>query len=168
MKPQNSTLYRIKYEFWRPPGFRRGFHHPTRNHNGRRPLAIHPEDPRWENLKGKHATRPINPQAIPIIADEAVEKDFGTGILKITPAHDRLDFEIAQQQSAHDRHTQPGWHSQRAGRRRPRGHGSIFGPQERGQKTFEDGHLLNEEEHQNNVGYSERAGVPIEPRLSEQ
>jgi valyl-tRNA synthetase len=40
--------------------------------------------------------RPINPQAMPIIADDAVEKDFGTGILKITPAHDRLDFEIAQ------------------------------------------------------------------------
>ena len=47
--------------------------------------------------QSKHATRPINPQAIPIIADEAVEKDFGTGILKITPPHDRLDFEIAQQ-----------------------------------------------------------------------
>ena len=49
-----------------------------------------------EEFKGSSRMRPINGKALPIIADEAVEKDFGTGILKITPAHDKLDFEIAQ------------------------------------------------------------------------
>ena len=49
-----------------------------------------------ENLQGKHVMRPINPMAIPIIADSAVDREFGTGVLKITPAHDKLDFEISQ------------------------------------------------------------------------
>ena len=86
MKPQNSTLYRIKYGILETPGaFVEVSTTRPETIMGSVLLAIHPEDPRWENLKGKHATRPINPQAIPIIADEAVEKDFGTGILKITP-----------------------------------------------------------------------------------
>ncbi|MEK9632478.1 MAG: class I tRNA ligase family protein, partial [Opitutae bacterium] len=170
MKPQNSTLYRIKYGILETPGaFVEVSTTRPETIMGDVALAIHPEDPRWENLKGKHATRPINPQAIPIIADEAVEKDFGTGILKITPAHDRLDFEIAQ------RHDLPmidilnpdGTLNELAG-------GDFVGMDRFSarksvvKKLSEDGHLLNEEQHQNNVGYSERAGVPIEPRLSEQ
>ena len=97
MKPQESILYKIRYKIVETPGAYVEVS-TTRPETivGDVALAIHPEDPRWVNLKGKHVMRPINAQAIPIIADEAVEKDFGTGILKITPAHDRLDFEIAK------------------------------------------------------------------------
>ena len=113
--------------------------------------------------------RPINSQAMPIIADEAVEKDFGTGILKITPAHDRLDFEIAQ------RHNLPMLEIMN-----PDGTlNELAGVDYAGKERFsarkliaaqlrEDGNLIAEEKHQNNVGFSERADVPIEPRLSEQ
>ncbi|MDC0547386.1 valine--tRNA ligase [Opitutales bacterium] len=170
MKPQESILYKIRYPILETPGAYLEVS-TTRPETivGDVALAIHPEDPRWKSLEGKHVMRPINPQAMPIIADEAVERDFGTGILKITPAHDRLDFEIGQ------RHGLPllevlnpdGTLNQLAG--------IDYVGMERfsarrviADKLREDGHLLEEEPHQNNVGFSERAGVPIEPRLSEQ
>lgn len=57
-------------------------------------IAVNPHDPRYANLIGKSATIPLINREIPVIADEAVEPDFGTGALKITPAHDHTDFEI--------------------------------------------------------------------------
>ena len=170
MKPQNSVLYKIRYDIVETPGaFVEVSTTRPETIVGDVALAIHPDDPRWETLKGKHAMRPINPQAIPIIADKAVEKDFGTGILKITPAHDRLDFEIAQ------RHELPmieilapdGTLNEHAG-------GEYIGmdrfsARKKAAKQLADNDkLIDEEDHQNNVGFSERAGVPIEPRLSEQ
>lgn len=59
-------------------------------------VAVNPEDNRYKNLIGKKAAIPLLNKEIPIIADSAVEKDFGTGALKITPAHDPVDFEIGQ------------------------------------------------------------------------
>lgn len=59
-------------------------------------LAVHPSDERYRHLIGKIAFEPILKREIPIITDYRVEKDFGTGILKITPAHDPLDFEIGK------------------------------------------------------------------------
>jgi valyl-tRNA synthetase len=59
-------------------------------------LAVNPEDERYKNLIGKSVTLPIIDKEIPIVADEAVDTSFGTGALKITPAHDATDFEIAQ------------------------------------------------------------------------
>ncbi len=59
-------------------------------------VAVNPTDERYRKLIGKMATIPIINKEIPIIADEAVEKDFGTGALKITPGHDQADFEIGQ------------------------------------------------------------------------
>ena len=170
MKPQNSVLYKIRYDILETPGaFVEVSTTRPETIVGDVALAIHPDDPRWETLKGKHAMRPINPQAIPIIADKAVDKDFGTGILKITPAHDRLDFEIAQ------RHELPmieilapdGTLNEHAG-------GEYIGmdrfsARKKAAKQLADNDkLIDEEDHQNNVGFSERAGVPIEPRLSEQ
>ena len=87
MKPQKGYFYKVRYNILEAPG---AYVHisTTRPETivGDVALAIHPEDPRWKDLKGKHVRRPINPKALPIIADEAVEKDFGTGMLKITPS----------------------------------------------------------------------------------
>ena len=170
MKPQNSTLYKIRYGILETPGaFVEVSTTRPETIVGDVALAIHPDDPRWEMLEGKHAMRPINPQAIPIIADEAVEKDFGTGILKITPAHDRLDLEIAQ------RHELPlieilnpdGTLNELAGGEYV-GMDRFSARKKAVKQLADDNNLIDEEEHQNNVGFSERAGVPIEPRLSEQ
>ena len=170
MKPQESILYKIRYQILETPGAYVEIC-TTRPETivGDVALAIHPDDPRWIILQGKHVMRPINPQAMPIIADKAVEKDFGTGVLKITPAHDRLDFEIAQ------RHKLPMLEILN-----PDGTlNELAGPNYAGMERFaarkviadqlrEDGNLIAEEKYQNNVGFSERADVPIEPRLSEQ
>ena len=59
-------------------------------------IAVNPKDPRYKDLVGKKVIIPLANRAIPVIADEAVEMDFGTGALKITPAHDATDYEVGQ------------------------------------------------------------------------
>ncbi len=59
-------------------------------------VAVHPKDERYEKLVGKTAILPLLRRKLPLIADEAVDREFGTGALKVTPAHDAVDFEIAQ------------------------------------------------------------------------
>jgi valyl-tRNA synthetase len=170
MKPSESILYKIRYAIeGEPENFLEVSTTRPETIAGDVALAIHPDDPRWEALKGKKVIRPINPTALPIIADKAVEKDFGTGMLKITPAHDRLDFEIGQ------RHDLPileilnpdGTLNQAAGQEYD-GMDRFKARKLIAEKLKEEGCLIDEEKHQNNVGFSERADVPIEPRLSEQ
>ena len=170
MKPQKGYFYKIRYNILEAPGAYVEVS-TTRPETivGDVALAIHPEDPRWKNLKGKHVLRPINPKALPIVADEAVQRDFGTGVLKITPAHDKLDFEIAK------RHNLPmieilnpdGTLNEHAGANYQGM--ERFAARKIIAKNLEDeGLLLEREPYENNVGFSERADVPIEPRLSEQ
>ncbi len=59
-------------------------------------VAVHPEDERYKEMTGKKLKLPLTDRLIPLVADEGVEKDFGTGAVKVTPAHDPLDFEIGQ------------------------------------------------------------------------
>jgi valyl-tRNA synthetase len=59
-------------------------------------VAVHPEDPRYRDFVGKMAVLPIMGHNIPIVGDEAIEQEFGTGALKVTPGHDMVDFEIGQ------------------------------------------------------------------------
>lgn len=59
-------------------------------------VAVHPKDKRYKNLVGKRATIPLINKEIPIITDTAIDRDFGTGALKVTPAHDSTDFEIGE------------------------------------------------------------------------
>ena len=59
-------------------------------------LAVHPDDERYTHLIGKEVKVPVVDRTVPIVADERVEPDFGTGALKITPGHDPVDFEIGR------------------------------------------------------------------------
>src|SRR6476619_2959806 len=96
-KPQKGNLYYVRYEIVEEPG--RYLEVATT-----RPetimadtgVAVHPSDPRYVDLIGKHAWRPLAREKIPIIADEAIDPEFGTGVLKVTPAHDLVDFEVGQ------------------------------------------------------------------------
>ena len=170
MKPQNGKLFKIRYELTDAPG-EYLYVSTTRPETimGDVALAIHPEDERWPKLKGRKVRRPLQPAEIPILADSAVEKDFGTGMLKITPAHDPLDFEIGQR---HDLPIIDVFHEDGT-------LNELAGPEFSGMDRFEarkatveklreQGDLIDEEDHANNVGFSERADVPVEPRLSEQ
>ncbi len=59
-------------------------------------VAVHPEDDRYSNLVGKNVVLPIMDRPIPVVGDEAIDREFGTGALKVTPAHDPIDFEIGE------------------------------------------------------------------------
>ena len=170
MKPQTSKLYKIRYEIVESPGQYVQIS-TTRPETimGDVALAIHPDDERWPNLKGKSVRRPLQPTEIPIIADAAVEKDFGTGMLKITPAHDQLDFEIGQRHELPfvDLFNPDGSLNEFAGTDF-QGMDRFDARKAAIEKLKAQGDLIDEETHENNVGFSERADVPIEPRLSEQ
>jgi len=132
-------------------------------------VAVNPTDVRYQKLIGKKLLLPLKNKHIPVIADEAVDPKFGTGCVKVTPAHDVADYEMAL------RHNLP--------------FTVVIGPD--GKMTGEagddyedldrleareavvealkrEGLLLKVEDYTHNVGYSERSNVPIEPYLSEQ
>ncbi len=135
-------------------------------------VAVNPKDPRYSHLIGKQVRRALpleNQAAIPIIGDEHVDFEFGTGVLKVTPAHDKADFEIGQR---HDLQIIDVLHpngilNEHAGKDLA-GMERFEGRKKAVELLIESGALVKEEPHQNNVGYSERADVPVEPRLSEQ
>ncbi|MCD6052798.1 MAG: valyl-tRNA synthetase, partial [Verrucomicrobia bacterium] len=153
-------------------------------------VAVNPKDPRYGKFIGKYIKRPLpveNQAPLPIIGDEHIDIAFGTGVLKVTPAHDKADYEIFQRivnWSKTASSTSPfmwklatmepievidakGFMTEEAG--------ALLNGLERFkarkiavEKLAELGFMDKEEPYTNNVGYSERADVPIEPRLSEQ
>src|SRR5947199_7683283 len=138
-------------------------------------VAVNPKDKRYAHLIGKHVVRPLpaelprEQKLIPIIGDEHVDFEFGTGVLKVTPAHDKADFEIGQ------RHKLPVIDVMNPDATMNALAGADLVGLDRfkarkvaAEKLKELGALEKEERYQNNIGYSERADVPIEPRLSEQ
>ncbi len=173
MKPQNGTMYHFKVEVIEEPGTWLEIA-TTRPEviPGDTAIAVNPKDPRYAHLIGKHVRRPLpleNQAELPIVGDEHVDFTFGTGVLKVTPAHDKADFEIAQ------RHGLPvidvmhpnGILNELAGK--DLGGMERFAARKRAVELLaEIAAMVKEEPYQNNVGYSERADVPIEHRLSEQ
>jgi valyl-tRNA synthetase len=96
-KPQKGNLYFVRYEIVEQPGrFLEVATTRPETIMADTAMAFHPGDERYTALLGKHAWRPLAREKIPIIADEAIDPEFGTGVLKVTPAHDTLDFEIGQ------------------------------------------------------------------------
>jgi valyl-tRNA synthetase len=173
MKPQNGSMYYFKVQVVEEPGTWLTIA-TTRPETipGDTAVAVNPKDSRYTHLIGKHVLRPLpaeDQKPIPIVADEHVEFEFGTGVLKVTPAHDKADFEIGQ------RHKLPvvdvmnpdGSMNDLAGADL-RGLDRFKARKVAAEKLTELGVMEKEEPYQNNVGFSERADVPIEPRLSEQ
>jgi valyl-tRNA synthetase len=138
-------------------------------------VAVNPNDPRYTHLIGKHVYRalpldvPKEQRIIPIIADEHVTFDFGTGVLKVTPAHDKADFEIGLRHKLPviDVLTPDGKLTAEAGAELA-GLDRFVGRKRSAELLEAAGALDKAEPYTNNVGFSERADVPVEPRLSEQ
>jgi valyl-tRNA synthetase len=168
MKPVNGALYKVRYEFVDAPGqFIQIATTRPETIPGDVAIAVHPDDPRYANIVGRKVWRPLNRAEIPVIADAAVDPKFGSGALKITPAHDRVDNEVGL------RHGLPVIDILNANATL----NDLAGPELAGMDRFaarkkaaellgQSGALVGEEPYQNNVGYSERADVPIEPRLT--
>ena len=132
-------------------------------------VAVNPADPRYQHLIGKKLLLPLRNKEIPVIADAAVDPKFGTGCVKVTPAHDLADYEMAL------RHNLPftvvispdGTMTAEAG--------EAFAGRDRFEcreavveQLKAAGLLVKVEDYTHNVGHSERTNVPIEPYLSEQ
>ena len=170
MKPAKGKLYVMRYEVAEEPGTYLEIA-TTRPETlmGDTAVAVHPDDPRYARFIGKHAVRPFPRAEIPIIGDTHIDMTFGTGVLKVTPAHDKADFEIGQRHglAVVDVMNPDGTLNDLAG---PEFAGmERFAAREAAVQRLEElGLLVRVEDYANNVGYSERADVPIEPRLSEQ
>ncbi|TRU21062.1 MAG: valine--tRNA ligase [Microcystis aeruginosa Ma_MB_S_20031200_S102] len=131
-------------------------------------VAVNPQDPRYRHLIGKTVTLPIMGREIPIIADELVDPQFGTGCVKVTPAHDPKDFEMGKRHNLAFINIMnlDGSLNENAG---------IFAGQDRFvarknvvKKLDEDGFLVKIEAYRHSVPYSDRGKVPVEPLLSTQ
>ncbi|MDP9352796.1 MAG: valine--tRNA ligase [Chloroflexota bacterium] len=131
-------------------------------------VAVHPEDPRYSDLAGRTVLLPIMNRHIPVVADQAVDPAFGTGAVKVTPAHDPNDFEIGR------RHDLPainilnldGTLNEHAG---------MYVNQDRYEaranivaRLEEEGLLLRVEQHTHAVGHCDRCDTVVEPMISKQ
>ena len=132
-------------------------------------VAVNPADERYTNLVGKKVILPLMNKEIPVVADEYVEMDFGTGAVKMTPAHDPNDFEVAQRHNLEiiTVTNDDGTMNENAGRF------AGMDPMECRKAVVEEldklGLLVKVEDYSHNVGFCYRHGnTPVEPRLSEQ
>lgn len=131
-------------------------------------VAVHPDDERYQALIGKKVILPLVNREIPVIADEYVEQDFGTGVVKITPAHDPNDFEVGNRHDLprinvmNDDATMNELAGKYQGMDRFAARKAVVADLDAA------GLLIKIEQHLHSVGHSERTGVVVEPRLSTQ
>ena len=169
-KPQNSKLYFMKYEFVDLPGeFLEISTTRPETLMGDVAVAVNPKDERFTKYIGKKVRRPFPEAEIPVIADEHVDIEFGTGALKITPAHDKADFEIGERHNLEIIDTlHPDGTINCPEIPELDGLDRFVARRKAAEMLEEKGLLIKVEHHENSVGYSERADVPIEPRISMQ
>ena len=129
-------------------------------------VAVHPEDARYDNIRGRNVVLPIMDRRIPVVGDEAIDPEFGTGALKVTPAHDPVDFEIGQRHSLEIINVigPDGNMTEAAG---------IFAGVERGKarelvvaELERLGRLEKIEEYRHSVGHCQRCNSVVEPLIS--
>ena len=132
-------------------------------------IALHPDDERYRHLLDRRAVVPVAGRAIPFVADAVVEREFGTGLVKVTPFHDPADFEIGK------RHALPGLSViDRHGRMT-----AAAGPDFEGltvdaaremllDRLRDGGFLVRDEAYVHNVGFCQRSGVRVQPLVSTQ
>ena len=129
-------------------------------------IAVHPDDERYAHLKGKNAIVPLIGRAIPIIFDDYVEMEFGTGALKVTPAHDPNDYDLGEKHNLEtiDIFNEDATINEAGqlyiGETRFKARDLILVDLEK------EGHMVKVEDLVHNVGRSERTNVVVEPRLS--
>ena len=183
-KDVQSKLYYVKYKIKSPLTPNGGTNKPPSGDGGQdfitiattRPetilgdsaICINPNDQRYQHLKGKKAIVPIVNREVPIIFDDYVDMEFGTGCLKVTPAHDENDYELGKKHNLEviDILNDDGTLSEAA---------QFFIGEDRfivRKKIVKEldalGNLVKIDDYKNQVGTSERTGVVIEPKLSEQ
>ena len=131
-------------------------------------IAVHPDDERYKDIVGKNVLLPLMNKEIPIVADYYVDKEFGTGAVKITPAHDPNDFEVGKRHNLpeinimNDDATINEKGGKYAGMDRYEARKAIVKDLE------EQGYLVKIEPHSHNVGTHDRCGTTVEPLIKQQ
>ena len=132
-------------------------------------IAVHPGDPRYASLVGRNVVLPLTSRVVPIVEDDAVQADFGTGALKVTPAHDPTDYEIGQRHSlpmvsvialdgTMDIPSLPQFHGMPVAQARAAVVAALSAI----------GAIVKEEPYTHHVGHCDRSGTVLEPLISEQ
>ena len=165
---EQSRLYHVKYQLVDSDEFLIIATTRPETIPGDTAIAIHPDDPRYQHLANKKAIVPLIGREVPIIMDTYVDMEFGTGALKVTPAHDVNDYEIGLRHDLEiiDVFNENGTMSPEA---------TVYLNEDRfvvRKKFAKDleaaGHIIKIEDYQNSIGRSERTNCVIEPRLSMQ
>ena len=129
-------------------------------------ICINPNDPRYKHLAGKEVLVPLIDRTIPIIFDEYVDMDFGTGCLKITPAHDPNDYEIGKKHNLEVINILNSNGTLNENAQLYIGDDRFEVRKKIALELHNTGYLIKEEDHINKIGFSERTDAVIEPRLS--
>ncbi|MBL1281549.1 MAG: valine--tRNA ligase [Fluviicola sp.] len=129
-------------------------------------ICVNPNDARYANLKGKKAIVPICNREIPIIFDDYVDMDFGTGCLKVTPAHDTNDYDLGKKHNLETIDILNENGTMNANALHYEGLDRFDARKAIEKELDEKGYLTKTEDYINKVGYSERTSAVIEPRLS--
>ena len=131
-------------------------------------VAVHPEDPRYQPLLGRNVILPLVNRPIPVVGDDAIDREFGTGVLKVTPGHDTVDFEIDQ------RHNLPivmsvddkGFLTEAAGQFE--GQERFEGRRNTVEELERQGYLVKTEPLRHSIGHCQRCATVAEPFVSKQ
>lgn len=167
-KEVHGKLYYLRYRVEGEDGFAMVATTRPETIMGDTAMCIHPDNPKTAHLKGKKVIVPLINRVIPVIEDEYVDMEFGTGCLKVTPAHDVNDYMLGEKHNlpSIDVFNDDGTLNE---------HGAMYAGMDRFvvrkkiEKDLEEAELLEKiEPYTNKVGYSERTDVPIEPKLSMQ
>jgi len=167
-KEVNGKLYYLRYKIEGDEGYAVVATTRPETIMGDTAMCIHPENPKTAHLKGKRVIVPLINRVIPVIEDEYVDMEFGTGCLKVTPAHDVNDYVLGEKYNlpSIDIFNENGTLNE---------HGEMYAGMDRFavrkkiEKDLEEAGLMEKmEAYTNKVGYSERTDVPIEPKLSMQ
>lgn len=168
-KEISGNIYHFKYPLTDGSGFIEIATTRPETMLGDTAVAVNPKDKRYKHLVGRTVNLPLTDRKIAIIADELADPKFGTGCVKITPAHDPNDFQVGL------RHNLQILNVMNLDATMNEAAGEEFVGLDRfecRQKVLlmmkELGLFIKEEHHKNSIGYSERGDVPIEPRVSEQ
>ena len=129
-------------------------------------ICINPNDPRYKHLAGKEVLVPLIDRTIPIIFDDYVDMDFGTGCLKITPAHDPNDYEIGKKHNLEVINILNSNGTLNENAQLYIGDDRFEVRKKIASELHNTGYLIKEEDHINKIGFSERTDAVIEPRLS--
>ncbi|AMV61248.1 Valyl-tRNA synthetase [Pediococcus damnosus] len=173
-KDDKGAFYHVKYPFLNPEDTFNGKHYieiaTTRPETmmGDTAVAVNPSDKRYKDIVGKELVLPLQGRHIPIIADQYVDPEFGTGMVKITPAHDPNDFNVGNRHDLARINTMNEDATMNSNAGKYEGMDRFTARKAMVKDLDDQGYLISIDPIVHSVGHSERTGVQVEARLSTQ